>query len=253
MSQAFSSIIGAFEIPSFPPKKGSINPATAAIPGGVPPIVIPGSAISGFVKKGVATALDKVSLDALIPGGINGLSNISPEDIKSIATKQCEGILKKGALPPFLDAVPPIPFKSRPQDFVEFTMNFLPVHPVTDVAFGLYWTKIKDVPRIPIPSNLIEPLQKINQEIVFRIPWPVAILLGRNLINIFNPFLQREDLPRWDRMSLKNPVFVVFLDEFLRSSTDISGLFKFFIGQNLLYPLPDLEINLAFGTKIKIE
>lgn len=253
ISQTFSGIIGAFEIPGFPPKKGSINPATAAIPGGVPPIIIPGSAISSFVKKGVSTALEKVTLEELIPGGISGLSNISPEDIKSIATKQCEKILKKGAVPPFLDSVPPIPFKSRPQDFVEFTMNFLPVHPVTDVAFGLYWTKIKDVPRIPIPMSIVEPLQKINQEIVYRIPWPLAILLGRNLLNIFNPFLQREDLPRWDRMSLKNPVFVVFLDEFLRSSTDISGLFKFFIGQNLLYPLPDLEINLAFGTKIQIE
>ena len=54
-------------------------------------------------------------------------------------------------------------------------------------------------------------------------------------------------------MSLNNPFFVVFLDEFLRSAADISGGFKFFVGgptKGLLYPLPDLEISLGFGTKI---
>jgi hypothetical protein len=54
-------------------------------------------------------------------------------------------------------------------------------------------------------------------------------------------------------MTLKNPMFVVFLDEFLRSAADISGGFKFFIGAGkLLYPLPDLEISLGFGTKIGV-
>jgi len=80
-----------------------------------------------------------------------------------------------------------------------------------------------------------------------------VVVLGRNVINILNPLWNNEDIPRWDRMNLKNPFYVVFMDEFLRSAVDISGGFKFFVGAGkLFYPLPDSEIYLGFGTKISI-
>jgi hypothetical protein len=53
-------------------------------------------------------------------------------------------------------------------------------------------------------------------------------------------------------MSLKNVYYVVYIDEFLRSAADVSGLFKFFLGSgDPVYPIPELpsELKKAFKGK----
>ena len=188
----------------------------------------------------------------IIPGGLPAFDNLTADDIKVMGNNTAVSFLDKINIPA-LDNLPRIPLEARPQDYVELVMSFLPVHPFADIAFTLLWTKYKSPPRIPIPSDIIEQLINLQKAIVYKLPWPIVVLLGRNIINILNPLYTREDVPRWDRMSLKNPFFVVFLDEFIRSAADISGGFKFFIGAGkLFYPLPTLEINLGFGTKINI-
>jgi hypothetical protein len=244
-------MIGSIEAPPFPPKKSG----TVAMPlgvGGIPPMIIPGKAISKFITDGVSSQLGSLDFNSLIPGGLDNFDHLTETDIKNISSNLVSSFSKKNQ-PPMLGSIPSIPLNSRPQDMIEFSMQFLPVHPFSDIAFTILWNQIKSPPRIPISGDTIEAYVKIQNSIFSNLPWPVVVMLGRWLVNILNPLYNREDLPRWDRMSLNNPFFVVFLDEFLRSAADISGGFKYFIGQDLLYPLPDLEISLGFGTKIGIQ
>ena len=245
------SLIGSIEAPPFPPKKSG----TIAMPlgvGGIPPIIIPGKAISGFITSGVSSLLGSLDYNKILPGGLENFENLSETDIKNISANLVSGFSKKNKAPA-ISSVPSIPLKSRPQDMIEFSMQFLPVHPFSDIAFTILWNMIKSPPRVPISGEAMDQFIKVQNAIFSRLPWPVVVLLGRWIINILNPLYNREDIPRWDRMSLNNPFFVVFLDEFLRSAADISGGFKFFVGppsKGILYPLPDLEISLGFGTKI---
>lgn len=251
VAQEYSKFSSSLELPPFPPKKSG-NPAIPIGPGGIPPIIIPGSLISNFIVDGVVSAIDSIDVSEIIPGGLDAFDNLSADDIKVMGNNVVINFLNKVNIPA-IDNLPPIPLEARPQDYIELVMSFLPVHPFSDIAFTLLWTKFKSPPRVPIPSEIIEQLLNLQKAIVYRLPWPIVVLLGRNIINILNPLYTREDIPRWDRMSLKNPFFVVFLDEFIRSAADISGGFKFFIGAGkLFYPLPTLEINLGFGTKINI-
>jgi len=251
ISKSLSAFTSSLEIPPFPPKKSG-NPATPIGIGGIPQIQIPGKVISNFLIEGISASIDSVDINSIVPGGLSAFQDLTADDIKSMGKNIATDFTKKAKIPA-IGNLPQIPLIARPQDFTELTMSFLPVHPFSDIAFTLLWTKYKMVPRIPIASSIVKPIQDIQNLLVYNIPWPVAALMGRNLLNIINPLYTRDDIPRWDRMTLKNPFFVVFLDEFLRSAADISGGFKFFAGAGkLFYPLPDLEINLGFGTKINI-
>jgi len=246
--KGFSS---SLEIPAFPPKKSG-NPGMPLGIGGIPQIPIPGKVISNFLVEGMNPIVDSIDVNKILPGGLDSFQDLTADDIKSMSKNIATNFTKNAKIPA-IENIPSIPLTARPQDFTELTMSFMPVHPFSDIAFTLLWTKYKMVPKVPIPSSIIKPIQEIQNSLIYNIPWPVAAMMGRNVLDIINPLYNRDDIPRWDRMSLKNPFFVVFLDEFLRSAADISGGFKFFLGAGkLFYPLPDLEINLGFGTKIKI-
>jgi hypothetical protein len=91
-----------------------------------------------------------------------------------------------------------------------------------------------------------------SAELLSKIPWPLAVLIGRDILNIINPISMNDDHPVWRRMSLKNTYYVVYLDEFLRSAADVSGLFKFFLGSaDPVYPIPELPSELKKETNIK--
>lgn len=251
MLKSFSSLSSSLNLPAIPPKKsGSI--ASPIGPGGIPPIVIPGKVISKFLVDGAMSTVNTEIINKLMPGVLENFEMLSDNDIKTMSDNIIKTFTKKAKIPA-LDAIPKIPIQSRPQDYIEFTMNFLPTHPISDIAFTQLWNKFKAPPRIPIPGEFIQQYLKIQDAIFSKVPWPVVVVLGRNVINILNPLWNNEDIPRWDRMNLKNPFYVVFMDEFLRSAVDISGGFKFFAGAGkLFYPLPDSEIYLGFGTKISI-
>ena len=251
MVKSFSNLSSSLDLPKIPPKKSSL-PSAPLLPGGIPQIIIPGKAIGKFLVDGLMSSLDTSSFDKILPGGLENFESLTDSDLKVVSDNLIKNFSKSAKIP-VIENLPKIPITSRPQDYIEFTMNFLPTHPFSDIAFTALWTKFKAPSRIPIPGGFLEEYLKVQDAIFSKIPWPVIVLLGRNVVNILNPLWNKEDIPRWDRMSLRNPFYVVFLDEFLRSATDISGGFKFFIGAGkLFYPLPDSEINLGFGTKITI-
>lgn len=240
----------SLDLPKIPPKKSSsvISPLS---PGGIPQITVSGKEISKFLIDGTVSILDS-SVSELLPGGLDNFENLTSSDLKVISDNLIIKFIKNSKIP-YLQNLPSIPFESRPQDYIEFVMNFLPTHPASDIAFTELWNKFKLPARIPIPGDILTSQLKIRDAIFSKIPWPIIVLIGRNGVNLLNPLWDREDVPRWDRMTLKNPFYVVFLDEFIRSATDISGGFKFFAGAGkLFYPLPDSEISLGFGTKISI-
>ena len=79
-----------------------------------------------------------------------------------------------------------------------------------------------------------------------------TMISPQDLLNIINPLVMNDDHPVWRRMSLKNTYYVVYLDEFLRSAADVSGLFKFFFGSaDPVYPIPELPSELKKATKTK--
>jgi hypothetical protein len=251
MLKSFTSLASSLNLPSIPPKK-SASPISPIGPGGIPPIIIPGKVISNFLVDNAMSTINVEMLTKLLPGVLENFENLSDTDIKMMSDNIIKNFAKKAKIP-VLDSIPKIPIPARNQDYIEFTMNFLPTHPFSDIAFTLLWDKFKTPPRIPIPGEFLDVYLRIQDSIFSKLPWPVVVVLGRNLINILNPLWNNEDIPRWDRMNLKNPFYVVFMDEFLRSAVDISGGFKFFAGAGkLFYPLPDSEIYLGFGTKINI-
>jgi hypothetical protein len=257
LSGGFGNAISAFELTTlFPPKQDQLSQSPGL--GGIPQITIPGSVIKGFVKEAVGTVLNGGILEQLMPE-INDIDspkfiNLQPQDIQKMARNLVRDTLNpEGAIPPFLELtqVPVLPL-ARPTDMVEQVSVGLGVPPIARLPQSLLWQYLLGSPKSPLPEEIIQPVVKLASSLLSNVPWPIAVLLGRNVINLINPLRLRDDHPAWRRMSLNNTLYVVYLDEFLRSAADVSGLFKFFFGAaDPVYPLPELpdELQKAFNIK----
>jgi hypothetical protein len=148
-----------------------------------------------------------------------------------------------------LAKIPVLP-PSRPTDIIEQIIIGFGAPPPARIVYSLFWKYFKGVPKTPLIDKIM-PMTELSSAILTKIPWPIAALLGRDVINIMNPMVTSDDHPAWRRMSLKNVYYVVYIDEFIRSAADVSGLFKFFLGTDLTYPIPDLmkELNKKFNLK----
>jgi hypothetical protein len=257
LNGGFGNAISSFELTTlFPPKQDQISQSPGA--GGIPQIIIPGSAIKEFVKESTGFLLDNGGLEKLIPE-INDINsskfiNIGPQDIQKIAKNLVRDTLNpEGVIPPFLEIaqIPILPL-ARPTDIIEQVSLGLGVPPIARLPLSLLWQNLIGSPRSPLPEEIVGPIVRVSSGILSVFPWPITVLLGRNVINLINPLRLRDDHPSWKRMSLKNVLYVVYIDEFLRSAADVSGLFKFCFGSaDPIYPLPELgsELQLAFNTK----
>lgn len=56
-------------------------------------------------------------------------------------------------------------------------------------------------------------------------PYP-AVAAAPTAFKLIHPILSQDDLPPWDRLSLSNPLFVVFLDQFCTQGKKGAGLFE---------------------------
>ena len=156
-------------------------------------------------------------------------------------------------IPEFLNIakIPVIP-PARPTDIIEQAIIGMGAPPPARIVYSLFWKYFKGVPKTPLLESIVRPAIDLSGKILPKIPWPLTVLLGRNLVNIINPIIMSDDHPSWRRMSLKNTYYVIYIDEFLRSAADVSGLFKFFLGSaDPVYPIPELpsELQKAFNVK----
>jgi len=257
LGQSFGSAIALFEIPTaFPVKQDQISQSPLA--GGLVQIAIPGAVIKQFLSKAVEELLKKGDgFDKYFPE-INDpnstkFTNLDPNDIQKMVRTMMEDFLNPDStsIPDFLKItqIPILP-KSRPTDVLEQVLIGLGVPPPARIVYSLIWKYFKGLPKSPLPEEVTKPIFDAAAKILTKMPWPIVVLLGRNVLNIINPIAMSDDLPAWRRMSLKNAYYVVYLDEFLRSAADVSGLFKFFFGDPV-YPIPELpsELQKTFNVK----
>jgi hypothetical protein len=255
---SFGNAISAFEIPTvFPPKSDQITQTQGL--GGIPQITIPGSVIKSFVVNVIDKDLDSGLLEQLFPeiDNINSpkFVNLQSSDIQKIVRNMIRENFNPESpnIPEFLNAVriPVIP-RARPTDIIEQALIGMGDQPPARIVYSLFWKYFKGVPKTPLGEIIVRPAIDLSSNILTKIPWPLTVFLGRNLVNLINPIVMSDDHPSWRRMSLKNVYYVVYIDEFLRSASDVSGLFKFFLGSSdLTYPLPELKSELDKTYNVK--
>ena len=258
LNGGFGNAISAFELPTvFPPKQDQISQTPGL--GGIIQVTIPGGVVKEFIKKTVGTLLDNGLLEKMIPE-INDpesskFINLEPSDIQKIVRNMVRDVVDPNSpnIPDFLSIakIPILPL-SRPTDMVEQALIGMGAPPPARIVYSLFWKYFKSLPKTPLSAKITLPTIEVASNILSKIPWPLAVLLGRNVVNIINPLAMNDDHPVWRRMSLKNVYYVIYIDEFLRSAADVSGLFKFFLGSaDPVYPIPELpsELKKAFNGK----
>jgi hypothetical protein len=258
LNGGFGNAISAFELPTvFPPKQDQV----AQIPGlgGIVQVTITGGVVKSFIKESIGTLLDNGLLEKMIPE-INDpesskFINLEPSDIQKIVRNMVRDVVDPNSpnIPDFLSIakIPILPL-ARPTDMVEQALIGMGAPPPARIVYSLFWKYFKSLPKTPLSDKITLPTIEVASNILSKIPWPLAVLLGRNVVNIINPLAMSDDHPVWRRMSLKNVYYVVYIDEFLRSAADVSGLFKFFLGSgDPVYPIPELPSELKKDFKEK--
>ena len=258
ISNGFGNAVSLFELPTvFPVKQDQITQTPGA--GGIIQVTIPGSKIKSFIAESIDKSLDSGKLEEDFPE-INDINspkfiNLEPRDIQKISKNLVMDLIDPNSpdLPEFLSIlkIPVFP-PARPTDMIEQALIGLGAPPPARIVYSLFWKYFKSLPKTPLADSLILPKVSASSKLLSKIPWPLAVLIGRNILNILNPIAMSDDHPVWRRMSLKNTYYVVYIDEFLRSAADVSGLFKFFFGSaDPIYPIPELtsELRKAFNQK----
>jgi hypothetical protein len=259
LNESFGKGISLFEPPTtFPLKQDQVSQTPSL--GGIVQVTIPGSVIKKFILEYVKNYIEKENgLETDFPE-INDpnspkFSNLEPKDIQKMVRNLVLKSLDPSNpnLPDFIKiADVPIPLLARPTGMVEQILIGLGAPPPARIVFSLLWKYLIGVPKTPLSEKIIEKATESSSKILSKIPWPLTVVLGRDVINIINPLIFSDDLPSWRRMSLKNPYYVVYLDEFIRSAADVSGLFKFTFGSaDPIYPIPELQSELRKASIVK--
>ena len=258
LNGGFGNAVAAFELPTvFPPKQDQLGQIPGL--GGIIQVSIPGSVIKDFLSASLEKSLDAGILEKTFPeiDDVNSpkFLNMDPSDIQKMTKNLVTGAIDPSSkdVPPFLNVIktPVIP-KARPTDMIEQALIGLGAPPPARIVYSLFWAYFKSLPKTPLADSIMLTKVTASAEILSKIPWPLAVLIGRNILNIINPIAMNDDHPVWRRMSLKNTYYVVYLDEFLRSAADVSGLFKFFLGSaDPVYPIPELPTELKETKNVK--
>ena len=258
LNGGFGNAVAAFELPTVFPLKQDQLTQTPGL-GGIIQVTIPGSKVKSFLTEALIKSLDSGALEAAFPE-INDVNspkflNLDPNDIQKLSKTLVTNLINPESpdIPPFLNILKtPVFPPARPTDMIEQALIGLGAPPPARIVYSLFWEYFKSLPKTPLGDKLVLPKISASSELLARIPWPLAVLIGRNVLNILNPIAMNDDHPVWRRMSLKNTYYVVYIDEFLRSAADVSGLFKFFLGSaDPVYPIPELpsELKKAFNIK----
>jgi hypothetical protein len=217
---------------------------------GIPQITIPESVIKNIIKsaiKAAFVAVVKLIIDSISSATLNkdaakvlavlaivkaifgtDLGNLSGADIKSFIASSLEVVDSQlEQIKPLLVSVPDIDFKSIKETlFPTFPPKLNPEGPFLEVG-------TKEM--LAIAEPLLKSLSSVP------IPFPV-ILLGctlapsRLVLSKIHPFSAKESLPTWEKLSLKNVPFVIWLDQLISTAQRQGGLASDYVAP---YYLPD--------------
>lgn len=217
---------------------------------GVPQITITESMIKSIIKtaiKAAFAAVVKLIIDELVKATQNkdvakvlavlaivkaifgtDLGSLSGADIKSFITSSLEVVNSQlEQIKSLLAAIPDIDFKS-----------------IKETLFPTLPPKIKlEGPFLEVGTKemlaIAEPALQLLQNVP--IPFPV-VLLGctlpptRLVLSKIHPFSAKEPLPTWEKLTLKNVPFVIWLDQLIATAQRQGGLFSDYV---IPYYLPD--------------
>jgi hypothetical protein len=217
---------------------------------GMPQIIITESMIKSIIKKSLKASFavivsmiikelteatsnkDVVKILAVgfLIKGIFGsdIGKISGNDIKSFVLNSLNMVNDAlSELETFLKAPPSIDFKSIKQTLFPGIPKFSDKGPFLEIG-------TKDMLRIATP--LLTTLQNVS------IPFPV-VLLGcsvtpsRIALTKIHPFSSKEMMPSWDKLSLKNVPFVIWLDQLIATAQRQGGICSDYVAP---YYMPDI-------------
>ena len=258
LNGGFGNAVAAFELPTvFPLKQDQITQTPGL--GGMIQVTIPGKVIKSFIKESIIKLIDNGLLEKMIPEINDPLSpkfiNMDPSDIQKITRNMVRDLFNPDSpnIPKFLNVIktPTFPL-ARPTDMIEQALIGFGAPPAARIVFNNFWKYYKSLPKTPLGDIITLPAIELSASILNKIPWPLTVLIGRSVVNLINPIAMSDDHPVWRRMSLKNVYYVIYLDEFLRSAADVSGLFKFFLGAaDPIYPIPEFPSELKKALNIK--
>ena len=63
----------------------------------------------------------------------------------------------------------------------------------------------------------------------FIIPAAASMVNQGDTMRLLHPILNADDLPPWERLSEKNFLFILFLDEFITEAAEKVGFFRRFL------------------------
>ena len=259
LNGGFGNAVSAFELPvQFPLKQDQYLQVPGL--GGMVQIKISGKNIKKVLVELLDKSLSEGAIDNFFPEindiGSSKFLNLSPVDLQKMSKNMVTDLIDPSSknLPPIFSVLDKGGFApSRPTDIIEQALIGLGAPPAGRMFYGLFWEYFKGLPKTPLSDLIVFPKLKASSAAISKLPWPLTVLLGRNVLNLLNPIIMNDDHPVWRRMSLRNSYYVVYIDEFLRSASDVSGLFKFFFGSldDPTYPIAELpdELKKEFNVK----
>lgn len=197
------------------------------------------------LKKAISEAIAKIPKGAE-DNPLKNIESINSNDLKAFLTKTIDSnILKLETL--ISPILTPLSFAKsasgislNAMDAAQFKVP--PYGPLEEVIFNA-----KAIAKTLIPKSLTIPMVDIDilKEAITRlkpvlepisIP-PISYIIAASAgvsgntqtLREIHPILQNDDLPPWERLSSKNILFLLFLDDFIANGADKTGLFRTFL------------------------
>lgn len=114
-----------------------------------------------------------------------------------------------------------------PIDFAKFTAEaILKINSPNSASLGTF-----DLASLEKSKKLIEPVVApiMDNPFSYVIPAAAASIGLSDVQRLLHPVMNADDIPPWERLSSRNFLFVLFLDEFISSAADKVGFFRTFI------------------------
>jgi len=195
--------------------------------------------VKPLLSKAIGSALNSVSLlqNALPMNLIDRIGELSSADLKALLKNQIDSVFnsvvdpikplfklvdsipsKKGVSKSIFDAaIPPLNIKAEINAAIKAAI------PASSLMMIIDMKALSGIVKNVLPT--LEPIYKFPLSFIVvsgacALPAPAGPLAARMLHPVFN----QDDLPPWERLSISNPLFVIFVDEVISKAADSTGI-----------------------------
>ena len=82
-------------------------------------------------------------------------------------------------------------------------------------------------PALALIKPMITPI--VSSPVAYILVAAAGVTNNLDMIRKLHPVLNEDDIPPWERLTLKNILFLVFLDEYVSTAADQVGFFRSYI------------------------